>query len=210
MTPSNPKTPIYFTTALLIALASAVMWFGLHHGVRHDSNFGTLALFSIVSWLAYAVGLATVIWSLFLSRQLSPSWRLAGVVMGAFLCSAPWLRSPALQHLATIAERRDFLQADPVQLRSATQQLMQESLHKDYALRWFGAEVPAAEVPLVIRQFIPGASYVTVDEHGLVLVTDGMGAWRGGYMILPPCSDFIPPKSRRIADGFFYVTSDEG
>ena len=108
-----------------------------------------------------------------------------------------------------MSERRDFETAGPEALRLAAKDLVLSAAHKSYEVRWFGGEVPAEDVPTVIQRFIPAAAYVTADEHGVVIVTDGLGGWRGGYMITPPGSAFVPRRSRRIADGFYYVTSND-
>ena len=207
-----PKELIWLTSAALMALALSVAVLGLRHGVRHDSNSGSLLgmLFMAGGALVTAAGLATLFGALVSWRASTPAWRWSGVVVALLALGAPWQSFRALHCLAGIAERRDFEEAHPGQLRLAVKELVLSAAHKDYTQRWFGGEVPAHEVPPVIHRFIPGAAYVTVDEHGIVMVTDGLGAWRGGYMITPPGSDFVPPNSRRITDGFYYVTSNGG
>lgn len=207
-----PKELIWLTSVALMALASSVAGLGLRHGVRHDSNSASLLglLFMVGGGVVTAAGLATLFWPLVSWRASSPAWRWSGIAVALLALWAPWQSSRALRCLAGIAERRDFEKAHPGQLRLAVKELVLSAAHKDYDHRWFGGEIPAHEVPPVIHGFIPGAAYVTVDEHGIVMVTDGLGGWRGGYMITPPGSDFVPKNSRRITDGFYYVTSNGG
>ena len=207
-----PKELIWLTSAALTALIVSVAWFGIRHGVRHDSNIG--ALFGLVAMCLGGVtvisGLATLIWVFLAFRASSLVWRWSGLAVSLLAILSPWQSHEALRYFGAITERADFEKAGADQLRLAAKELVLSAAHKDYELRWFGGEVPDHEVPSAIRNFIPGAAYVTVDMHCVVMVTDGLGGWRGGYMITPTGSDFIPKNSRRIANGFYYVVTSGG
>lgn len=44
-------------------------------------------------------------------------------------------------------------------------------------------------------------------NQGIVFKTHGLGSWRAGYMITPTDSNYEPESSRKIMDGFYFVTS---
>lgn len=203
-----PKELIALTSIALAAFATAIVW-SASGGVRHKGNFGALEVLAmwLGSYLVAAAGLATLIWVYLSFRAASSAWRWSGLGMGVVALLMPFLFLPAMSAIRDAVECRDFEKAGPGQLRQAVADLIRSAASKNYQLRYFGGEVPAHEIPPVIHQFIPNTSYVTVDEQGVVLVTDGMGGWRGGYMITPPGSNLVPQKSRPIADGFFYVTT---
>ncbi len=139
----------------------------------------------------------------FISRPVASIGFLVGI-SGIVIPWATWQIMPAV---STYSERQDFESAGSHILRDAADLLVQRSSLREYPFRWFGGEVPPAEIPEPIQNFIPQATYVTANDQGVVIVTDGMGSWRGGYMILPTKSSFIPEKSRYISAGFYYVTA---
>ena len=195
---------------MLVGIFCIVVWHGLNQGVRHDSNgVASLGLLMILGGgITGAAGLASFFGLLISHREISVSWRVGGLIVCALALVTPWRALRLHPHFARHGERRDFEATGAESLRRAAQDLVLSAANKEYGVRWFGKEVPPEEVPDAIRRFIPNAAYVTVDEHGVVIVTDGLGGWRGGYMITPVGSDYLPKQSRQIAEGFFYVTSN--
>jgi hypothetical protein len=178
------------------------------HGVIRDANtpLPHLALLAggVVLWLAGFVVLGFLIRAVFL-RQYS---HIATFGVATAICFAsPFAARVTLPMVFRLAELRDLERMDVAALRSQAAQLVAENKTKSYPWRWFGGEVPPADVPPNIRRIAARAAYVTASDNGVVLVTDGLGSWRGGYMITPLGSTFVPPQSRRITEGFFYVTA---
>ena len=73
--------------------------------------------------------------------------------------------------------------------------------------RYFhGKGIPTEEFPESLRILSENAAYVALIDEGAVIVTTGIGSWRGGYLINPPnvegCSSF---SSRKIMSGVYFV-----
>lgn len=204
------KQHIWLAAAALVVLAFVMTGLGMRHGVRHETNSHLVVGFLLVvcGGLTAIAGLAAVLWTCVSFASMSMGLRLVSLLVGLFALFAPWQCFRVFGYFAAIAERKDFEQAGPDQLRLAAEELVRTAPQKNYGFRWFGGEVPPEEVPPVIRSFVPNAAYVTVDEDGVVIVTDGLGGSRSGYMITPSGSAFVPNRSRRITDGFYYVTSN--
>jgi hypothetical protein len=123
------------------------------------------------------------------------------------LCLAPFLAWKTRQVVQRASEIRDLRRFGVGTLRSEAAILIQASKEKPYEPRWFGLEVPTQDLLPTIRAAAVGAAYVTADNDGVVLVMDGLGGWRGGYMITPHGSKFVPKNSRAITEGVFYFTA---
>jgi hypothetical protein len=203
----TPKNPIWFAAVALIVLALITILGGLTQGVRHATNSNLLIalVLLLVGGVTAVGGLVALIWTFASFASLSSRRRWVGILVGLFALFVPLLSFQVFRGISMIAARFDFEVAGPERLRLAVEQLVLSAAQKSYELRWFGGEIPPDELPIIIRDFIPNAIYVTVDEHGVVIVTDGLAATRSGYMIIPANSDFVPERSRRIADGFYYV-----
>lgn len=131
--------------------------------------------------------------------------------MGAFaIATFVCIFCPSIVHrispvIARFVERQDFEKVGMDQLRQEAAAFATSEKTKSYPQRWFGGEVPSPDKSKTLEAISWRAGYVTADANGLVLVTDGMGNWRGGYRITPTGSAYVPPDSLKIADGFFYV-----
>lgn len=202
-----PKELIWLSAIALSGCIGTIVALGLSHGVGHSSNTGAmLGLPLAVGALATsACGLATLFCSCLAFRSSSTRWRVLGICIGILCLSVPWPLFQSLPDISAVTERRDFEKAGPQALREAARQLIHDAAGRDYTHTYMGREVPSTDVPAVIRAFAPHALRVTVSDHYVGLLTDGLGGWRGGYAIVPAGSDYVPPHSRRIADGFHYV-----
>lgn len=92
------------------------------------------------------------------------------------------------------AELRD-LQLTGVSLLRAEAAKLSSMYVEDYRRfpgRYFGGEVPSELMSPKLRALSIDAAYVAVSEDGIVLVTDGIGSWRGGYLITSIGSTYGP------------------
>jgi len=108
-----------------------------------------------------------------------------------------------------MVERRNFEEFGPVRLRQAVADVLKLADNHQLAGKWDGRFLSPNQVPPVILEFIPDCDVIGIEgdgihHHALTIRTDGLGSFRGGYMILPTGSSFVPSSSRRIADGFYY------
>lgn len=212
---SQKKPPAQLVAALLFVLGvSIVLSLCLclsRGGVNHSSNSWGWEFFSMVGiggGLTAVMGLMLLFHTLLSFTGLSNPWRILGLTLSLVALSSPWSLFTLLFQVNTTVERRDFEKAGAGQLRQTAKTLVQTSSPGEAESDgWFGREVPPKDVPPAIRDFIPSAVRIAVNDHGVVLVTDGMGSWRGGYMIMPEGLNSAPKNSRFITDGFYYVTA---
>lgn len=214
LTKRPPYELIQLTLFCLTATGLAWVYFWQTHGVGRRPNTSVVGLVAFVAALGLGgLGLSTLFCSLISFRHSSWHWFTTGIFTSA--AAFVVLSSPSylIQTAATLAERREFTAVGIPQLRDEVQHLIDTRPAFDAdpdRVRWFGTEVPREALSPGLRALAAKAAYVAVNEREIVIVTEGMGGWRAGYLILPQGSLHVPPYSRRIADGIYYVTSTTG
>ena len=207
-----PRELISLTVVGLIFVLTVIGMYGMEHSIRHSPNegwWGGLLIFPTAILLG-SLGVSTLACWLISIFNSSPLWRISGLLSGCTALLLAAYLSPLLRMVQVWSERRDFAEVGMDRLRQEAEALVKSAPSRNYELRWFGGEVPKSDWPEIFKGLVHENAYLTVDDHGVVLVTDGLGGWRAGYKILPPGSTHVPAHSRRIAEGFYYVGSSHG
>lgn len=210
-----PYELIHLTAFCLVIAALVWAWFWQEYGVAHRPNsmLGVWLILVATTFILGGLGLSTLFCSVISVRRSSWKWFIAGLVSSVTALVVAANTTPLFQAAATLAERRDFTAVGLKEVRDAARVLVESRPSRDAEQsnrRWFGTEVPHGDLPPALIPLAANAAYVSVNEQGVVILTDGMGGWRSGYLILPPGSTHIPPYSRRISEGIYYVTSTTG
>jgi hypothetical protein len=71
---------------------------------------------------------------------------------------------------------------------------------------YFGRIVPLDQIPIQLRK-LSGDRICARTEDGIVVRTDGMGSWRGGYLFTPPNHETSRPDAQAIMPGVSYIIS---
>lgn len=214
LTKRPPYELIQLTLFCLVVTGLAWVCFWQTHGVggRPSTSLVGLIVFFAVFSLG-GLGLSTLFCSLISFRHSSWKWFTTGILASAAALSIAATPSSLIKTAATLAERREFTAMGIGQVRDEVQHLIDTRPPFDAdpdRVRWFGTEVRRESLSTGLRALAAQAAYVAVNEREIVIVTEGMGGWRAGYLILPPGSSHVPPFSRQIADGIYYVTSTTG
>jgi hypothetical protein len=194
--------------SLLYPLAASLLAGALHGVIREGNNWLPVRLATLAGqgalWLAALVAAVSGVRAIFRGR-----YSLAGASgIAALLCFAsPLVTRPMFLTILRKAELRDLEQVGLPALRTEAASLVASDWAGKYPSRWMGREVPPAKLPPALRRLSARAAYVAITGDGVVLAMDGLGGWRGGYMITPPDSSFVPPQSRQITEGVFYVVA---
>ncbi|WP_050027873.1 hypothetical protein [Verrucomicrobium sp. BvORR034] len=214
LTKRPPYELIQLTLFCLLVAGLAWVYFWQIHGVGRRPNASLVGLIAVVAALGLGgLGLSTLFCSLISFSHSSWRWFTTGILASAAAFAVLASPSHLVQTAATLAERREFTAAGIPQLRDEVQHLINTRPPFDAApdrVRWFGTEVPRETLSPGLRALAARAAYVAVNEREVIIVTEGMGGWRAGYLILPSGATRNPPYSRRIADGIYYVTSTTG
>lgn len=210
-----PYELIQLTLFCLVVTGLGWVWHWRGYSVTHHPNgtFGLgLAPFFVTAVLG-GLGVSTLLCSLISICRSPVGWILTGLVSSGAALAVAANSQVLLITATTLAEQRDFYAVGVREIQEAARLLIATRPPLDAdpdAVRWFGTEVRRESQPSVLQKLSANASYVAVNEHGIVIVTDGIGGWRSGYLILPPGSPHVPSRARRIADGIYYVTSTTG
>ncbi len=211
LTKRPPYELIQLTLFCLAVTGLVWVYFWQTHGVGRRPNASLVGLVAFVAALGLGgLGLSTLFCSLISFRHSSWRWVTTGIFTSAAAFAVVANPSNLIQSAATMAERREFAAVGIPKLRDEVQHLIDTRPAFDAdpdQVRWFGTEVPREILSSGLRSLAARAAYVAVNEREIVIVTEGMGGWRAGYLILPSGSTRVPKFSRRIADGIYYVTS---
>lgn len=214
LTKRPPYELIQLALFCLVVTGLAWVYFWQTHGVGRQPNASLVGLVVFFAALSLGgLGLSTLFCSLISFRNSSWKRFTTGILTSAAALAVAANPSSLIRTAATLAERREFTAVGLQQVRDEVQHLVETRPPFDAAperLRWFGTEVPQESLSPGLRAIAAKAAYVAVNEQGIVIVTDGFGGWRGGYLILPTGSTHVPPFSRRIDNGIYYVTSTTG
>ena len=191
--------------SLLYPLAASGLAFTLHGVIREGNNGLPVGLAMLAGkgalWLAALVAAGFAVRDFFRGHySLAAACGIAAVLY--FAC--PLVTQPMFLTIVRKAELRDLERVGVPALRTEAVSLIASDRGREYPSRWMGREVPVAKLPPAIRRLSTRAGYVALTNEGVVLAMDGLGGWRGGYMITPPDSSFVPPQSRQITEGVFY------
>ncbi|MDB6075279.1 MAG: hypothetical protein JWO89_2919 [Verrucomicrobiaceae bacterium] len=209
----GPATPIFawLGAAGVLGFAVLIGVLSLRNGVRHSSNFGLgiVVLSSLAGAVVAVFGILTAVFSALDWRRCSIAQRFWGVSVALLALLGPYFMTRAVPGLSAMVERRDFEEFGPARLRQAVADVLKLADNHQLGSKWDGRFLSPNQVPPVILEFIPDCYVIGIEgdgmhHHALTIRTDGLGSFRGGYMILPTNSPFVPPLSRRVADGFYY------
>ena len=196
---------VFAVLYLLAAWSLAYVFLGV---IRASTLMSVLEVGALLGaaflWLTAVVALAVAVRELIRKRYSGAH----GLLFAAALAFAsPLVARSTTTAFVRRAELRDLERVGVDALRNEAAALVVVSKNKQYPQRYFGAVVPRGDLPPKIRELSIRASYVAAGEEAIVLSTDGIASWRGGYLITPTGSTFIPAESRQITDGIFYVTA---
>lgn len=211
LTKRPPYELIQLTLLCLAATGLVWVYFWQTHGVGRRPNASILGLVAFVAALGLGgLGLSTLFCRLASFRHSSWRWFTTGIVTSAAAFAVLASPSHLIQTATTLAERHEFTAVGIPQLRDEAQHLIDTRPAFDAdpdQVRWFGTEVPRETLSSGLMALAAKAAYVAVNEREVVIVTEGIGGWRAGYLILPTGSAYTPKLSRPIADGIHYVVS---
>lgn len=195
--------PLIYTTSIVLLSYSAI-------GITNSNSFSWIACVFLSLVGRVTLGASALIAAIFAINSMIKANRINVIIsfLAAILYAGLALKSDKIaQYFGRLSELQDLRMFDLSTLRGEASLLIAASKLKQYPERWFGGEVPPEDIPPNIKALSKRAAYVTASDDGVVLVTDGMGNWRAGYMITPKGSKLVPIRSINITEGVFYVTA---
>lgn len=210
-TPVSSLTPTFgkaVVTSLLCLIAAWGTPFALMGIVRSGNVqmfLWPLAWAAVgLLWIASMIAACRYFW---LEKAQRPSAALQSLTAAAFYFVIPLIIHATMPMFIRFAELSDLNRVGISSLRAEVKTLcaMYVEDYRRFSGGYFGGKVPSELMPPKLRELSVRAAYVSASGEGVVVVTDGMGGWRGGYMITPTESTYVPEGGRQITDGVFYV-----
>jgi hypothetical protein len=129
-------------------------------------------------------------------------------LLALFLLLAGFFLKPLVKESYWLGVRHDLKGYDVAAIRLEVEAILKspESGDSDNSDGYFGQIVPLDQVPNHLRKLAGGSRCVRTQD-GIVLLTDGLGNWRGGYLFTPPYKETSRPNAQAVMPGVYYLIS---
>ncbi len=199
------KRLLYPFVAIILACGYLGLGYAisLGEGIRQQSGVHILMCFGGGAILLL-IGLSLVVASIVLILRKNPHTAGAIGFAAIILALPPFVYRDVSSIGKKHSERRVILRIGPKSLRDAAGAVVASYSELDGRRGRFGKCISNENLPEPLRIFSNGDG-VQVNSNGVVYMTDGLGSWRAGYLIVPSESRYEPQNPKKIMDGFYYV-----